>query len=192
MRANKQSRNTLSISAFFAQWFFVGRFPVAPGTIGSIASYPIYLFIINSSNSFQSITSMFWLAFAITLIIGVVSIDSFQKQTKTYDCKSVVIDEVIGMLLVFALAFKPLYYLTKQLSSSFPSIKPDLICFFIGLIVFRFFDITKPSLIGYVDKKVKTSFGVILDDVMAAIFSAVTILVTYKAVNYFVIQGGIN
>ncbi len=42
-----------------------------------------------------------------------------------------------------------------------------------GFIIFRFFDIVKPFPISLVDKKIKNSFGVMLDDIIAALFSGI-------------------
>jgi phosphatidylglycerophosphatase A len=45
--------------------------------------------------------------------------------------------------------------------------------------MFRVFDITKPWPINYIDQKYKNAFGVMLDDIIAAIFAVV--------VHYFVL-----
>ena len=48
--------------------------------------------------------------------------------------------------------------------------------FFLIFVSFRFFDILKIFPANWVDKKIKNSFGVILDDIIAGIYS---ILVLY-------------
>lgn len=89
------------------------------------------------------------------------------------------------MILTFALAFQPCYLITKSIYQSIPLLRPEMICFLIGLIIFRIFDITKPSLIGYVDRRVKTGFGVLLDDIMAAVFAAIFLQISYRVMIYF-------
>jgi len=45
--------------------------------------------------------------------------------------------------------------------------------------LFRFFDIIKPFPINLIDKKMKNGFGVVLDDVLAGIFSAIIYWIGY-------------
>jgi phosphatidylglycerophosphatase A len=45
----------------------------------------------------------------------------------------------------------------------------------IGFVIFRFFDILKPFPINIIDKKIKNGFGVIFDDLLAGIYSGVTL-----------------
>jgi phosphatidylglycerophosphatase A len=51
--------------------------------------------------------------------------------------------------------------------------------------LFRIFDITKPSIIGMVDKKIKSGYGVMLDDVIAGLFSAAVICITIIIIKQF-------
>jgi phosphatidylglycerophosphatase A len=45
---------------------------------------------------------------------------------------------------------------------------------------FRFFDITKPSIIGYCDRKLKNGFGVMFDDLLCGIVTAIIGLLFLK------------
>jgi len=45
-------------------------------------------------------------------------------------------------------------------------------------ILFRFFDILKPFPINLIDKKLKNGLGVLLDDVVAGIFSSLIVWIT--------------
>ncbi|MCS5606589.1 MAG: phosphatidylglycerophosphatase A, partial [Alphaproteobacteria bacterium] len=70
---------------------------------------------------------------------------------------SVVIDEVAGQLLVLIVApLEPLYY-------------------FAGFLVFRLCDITKPWPASWADRKVSGGLGIMLDDVLAALYGLVAI-----------------
>ena len=71
------------------------------------------------------------------------------------DDKSIVIDEIIGYLS-FMIFFDT-----------------NVTNIIIGFLLFRFFDILKPFPISYVDKKIKNSFGVIFDDLLAGLFSGI-------------------
>ena len=45
---------------------------------------------------------------------------------------------------------------------------------FLYFILFRLFDIFKPFPISYVDRKIKNSFGIIFDDILAGLYCVVT------------------
>ena len=51
--------------------------------------------------------------------------------------------------------------------------------FLILFVLFRFFDILKPFPINLVDKKMKNGFGIVLDDVIAGIFTTVLYFIGY-------------
>lgn len=48
-----------------------------------------------------------------------------------------------------------------------------------AFVLFRLFDITKPSIIGKIDKKVKGGLGVMLDDMLAGLFAGLLSTVIY-------------
>ena len=44
-------------------------------------------------------------------------------------------------------------------------------------VLFRFFDIVKPSPINFIDKKLKNGLGVVMDDIIAGLFSLLIVWV---------------
>jgi phosphatidylglycerophosphatase A len=50
--------------------------------------------------------------------------------------------------------------------------------------LFRFFDILKPYPIYIVDKNMKNGFGVVLDDVIAGIYSSIILLIIVSFTYY--------
>ena len=54
-----------------------------------------------------------------------------------------------------------------------------LIYILLSFILFRFFDILKPYPINIVDKKMKNGVGVMLDDIIAGIYSTIVIYIIY-------------
>ena len=165
-------------------WFYVGKLP-APGTCGSIAVYPLYYFIVMHSNSLSNTKSKLLLAIITFCIIGSFAIKKFQKTTNTYDHSYIVIDEVIGQLLTLYISLEWIYNLIKKIPF-FINISTSTLIFLIALIPFRYFDIKKPLIIDYVNRKYKGAFGVIFDDVLAAIFASITIYVINLIVNLFI------
>ncbi len=170
--------------SIISTWFYVGKLP-APGTCGSIAVYPLYYFIIMHSNSLNNIKSKLLLAIITFCIIGSFAIKKFQKTTNTYDHSYIVIDEVIGQLLTLYISLEWIYSLIKKIPF-FINISTSTLVFLIALIPFRYFDIKKPLIIDYVNRKYKGTFGLIFDDILAAIFASVTIYLINLIVSLFI------
>lgn len=135
---------------FFLTFFGAGLSPKAPGTIGSIAGAIIAFFILK----FLSSTTLF-LATILISLIAINVIDNYEKTTGVHDHKSIVIDEVVGVWLAFVISGATL---TQMMLS---------------LILFRVFDITKPSIIGRIDKNVKGGLGVVGDDLVAGFIAGI-------------------
>ncbi len=158
-----------------ATWFYTGKFKFAPGTVGSLAAYPLYYFMVSGSFDIEEAQFSLYITVIILFILGILAIDKFHKETYLIDDKSIVIDEVIGQLLTIALSLQSL----KYLASNFFNIKSELMLinfiFVVAFILFRFFDIRKPLFISIIDRRMKNALGVILDDVGAALLSAATI-----------------
>jgi phosphatidylglycerophosphatase A len=100
---------------------------------------------------------------------------------------------------VFVVFFYSVYFLDKTLKKSFTSSDPkeividefigqsipliicenNFILIILSFFLFRLFDITKPWPANYFDQKVKNSIGVIMDDVIAGIY---TFLIIYLCI----------
>jgi len=189
-KKQKKFRPTFSIETFIVTFFFVGLIPLAPGTLGTLATYPLYYFITDlspiESLHFESLKEqvvfLLWASAIFLTIIGTIAITVYQRKTETMDHKSIVIDEVIGMLITLAISFQWLYEISTFLLT-FMDWKLRNIMFLVAFVVFRFFDITKPLFIGLVDKHFKKPFGVILDDILAAFFASGVIFVAYLIIS---------
>ena len=135
------------------------------------------------------------------------------KRTGRHDPKEVVIDEVVGQMIVFlsgfllvanALEIFPKLYGTAEEPISPPTISQvtefflnspitiiyigsTLVISFICFVLFRIFDIWKPWPINWCDKNMKNSFGVMFDDIFAAVY-AVIILYSFFLMLPFIIN----
>lgn len=146
-------------------WFFItgaysGLFPKAPGTAGSVVALIIGIFIL----AFFDAQTIFLVAI-LTTIIAIKEIDKYEESTGIHDDKRVVIDEFAGMW--FALSIAPA--ININLSEIFVLQNGFLVQSFLSFLLFRYFDITKPSIIGRIDKEAKGGIGVVLDDVIAGV-----------------------
>ena len=130
----------------------MNKFPV-----GSIFGW--FIFIVLS----HFISSIAMVILTIFIIIFSVYISSIViKNLIEKDHKSIVIDELAGIWL----AMIPVIFIaSSQYERSVYAL--------LALIIFRIFDISKPFPISYIDKNFKNAFGVVLDDLIAAIFAAI-------------------
>jgi len=152
------------IISIFTTLFGIGYSPIAPGTIGSIFSIVFLYFLIKFvSYSFLVII------FLIILFISLKLIEKYSNLLKSHDSSTIVIDEFLGIFLII------LFYDYLKFTN-------DFIMFLLILILFRFFDILKIFPINWVDKNIKNSFGVVLDDLLAGVYS---IIVLYS-INVFI------
>jgi len=106
----------------------------------------------------------YWLMLLVTFALGVWVCDHVSRRLGVHDHGGIVWDEMVGYWLAVALV--PLTW--SWLLAAF--------------VLFRIFDIFKPWPINVLDKKVSGGFGIMIDDILAAIY-ALAILV---AVQYFV------
>ena len=89
------------------------------------------------------------------------------------DPRQIVIDEVLGQAM-------PLILLVYLSSKNLINI-PIEIYYLLSFILFRFFDIVKPFPVSYFDKQHKNFFGIIMDDIMAGLYTMLIIyLISFK------------
>ena len=150
----------INFTNLFVSLFYSGYFKKWPGTFASLISililYPIIELNIFSKNIFIYI-------FIFIFIISIYFINKFSNFTKTHDSGIIVIDEFLGIYLIF-IFYEYIYFINSYIT---------LLLIFV---LFRFFDITKIFPANIIDKKMKNSFGVLLDDIVASIY---TIIILY-------------
>lgn len=171
---------------FILTFGYLGKIKKAPGTFGSIGGILFWL-IITKIFTQQNFTIFFqnFLWFLILLIITLFACKNIENYVKNklhktksiksnhqfdhskIDDQTIVIDEVVGQIIALQISLNAinLNYLTANYLSSIQSLIHIIIC----LILFRFFDITKPLIIGYIDRKFKNSLGVMLDDIVSGL-----------------------
>lgn len=144
------------LSYLIATFFYSGKAPFAPGTVGSLATLPL-AFVLAYYFGLTGIIC----GIIISFVLGLVSISQVLKTSK-HDPSYVVIDEVAGQLFSFILIADNLQYDGR---AGF--------LYLLGFMLFRLFDITKPQPAKWADKKVRNALGVMLDDIFAGAYAAV-------------------
>ena len=141
--------------------FGIGHIKYAPGTVASFVTCLIYYSLISIKINFIYLL----IIFLILLIYSIILIDKLSHHFKEKDPKEIVIDEFIGQSI-------PLIFMSEYIISS-----KNPLLFFLAFFLFRFFDILKPFPINIIDKKMKNGLGVMLDDIIAGIYTSITILI---------------
>ncbi|MGC0371551.1 MAG: hypothetical protein DGJ47_000240 [Rickettsiaceae bacterium] len=180
------------ISEIIATVFYIGKIKYAPGTFGSLPAflicYVIKHFAFDNQEVFnidilsfyqQQLLSVFAIEISVLVaifLIGTYCTHVYIKDKDNKDPKEVVIDEVVGQMLTIILVYFPsmlLFFSPFGLLMS-PSYFDLLFLFILPFGLFRLYDIKKPWPICWVDQKCKGALGVMIDDVIAGIFAAVT------------------
>lgn len=147
------------LASCIATVFWVGRFPLAPGTIGSLAALPVIWFL------HAGLGALGVLGFAmIVLAAGVWAAQVHAEATGRVDPGEIVIDEVAGQAI--AIAFLPI----------------GIIEYSMAFILFRVFDIVKVWPARWVDQRVSGGVGIMLDDVIAGLYAGLASLALLKVI----------
>ncbi len=144
---------------FIVTFFYIGHAKIAPGSIASLVTTLIFYFFAK-----HLISYLFIIIILITSILAFFAVSIYTSELSEKDRSEIVIDEVIGQ----SIALLPLLLFEQ-------SNHPQLFMCIISLLFFRFFDIVKPYPINKFDR-MNNTFGVIFDDVLAGIFSALLLI----------------
>ena len=148
----------------FITFFKIGEIKYVPGTIASLVTCLLFLLFLN----FLNIVILFFFTLLITFYSFVAinySLDSFDSN----DPREIVIDEVVGQMLpLLAIPIYETLYLAPK----------EYYCI-MAFVLFRLFDIWKPFPINYIDKNIEGSLGVILDDILAGIYTIVILIMIF-------------
>ena len=128
-----------------ATFFYLGKLPFAPGTWGSLGALALWLFLPLSFAVHLAVISTFF-------ILGVYSSNKVAEAMADHDPSEVVIDEAVGMGI-------SLFMLPHSLG-----------LYILAFILFRVFDIFKPSFIFRI-QNLPGGWGIMMDDVLAGIIT---------------------
>lgn len=135
----------------FAFGFGSGLSPVAPGTVGTVAAIPFYLFVA------QWNLAGYTLFVALGAVIGVWICGQASRQLQVHDHPGIVWDEFVG------------YWITMW------AVPGGWQWILAGFLIFRLYDIVKPWPVSLLDKKVGGGFGIMIDDVLAGVMACLTL-----------------
>lgn len=136
--------------------FGSGLSPVAPGTVGTLAAIPLYLLIALLPTWTQV------LLIIVGFVIGIYVCARTSEDLGVHDHSGIVWDEFVG------------FWLTMLIATLF-KLDVNITLLLAGFVCFRFYDIIKPWPIAWVDSKVTGGLGIMLDDVLAAVYAGLTL-----------------
>jgi phosphatidylglycerophosphatase A len=151
---------------FIVTIVYVGFLPYAPGTFGSIAAIlaGYWLQVWGGLPALICFTlAFFFLGWVLTYLY-------LLENNSSHDPQEIVIDEVVGQWVTY-LPLSAYTWIFELSIFSYP-----LFDWLIALILFRIFDIWKPWPVGWADRQ-NNALGVMLDDVLAAIYAASSICI---------------
>lgn len=134
---------------FLAFGFGSGLAPKAPGTFGTLAAIPVWY-----------LAAQLPLLGYVLVLLAVIAVGPFlcgrtADDLGVHDHSGIVWDEIAGFLLTMLCA------------------PVSVVAVLAGFLLFRLFDIVKPWPIGWLDRRVKGGTGIMVDDLVAAIFAAI-------------------
>ena len=139
---------------FIAFGFGAGLAPFAPGTFGTLLALPLYWLLAPQVEALE-----YLLMIVVLFCLGVWACGVTGRTLGVADHGGMVWDETVAFLLV--LLFTPA--LPAWQAAAF--------------LLFRLFDIVKPPPIRYYDRTLKSGFGVMLDDLIAAFYTLLVLAV---------------
>jgi phosphatidylglycerophosphatase A len=132
---------------FLAFGFGSGLSPKGPGTAGTLAAIPVYLLLLVFGEQ------VYLLATLLICVSGVWLCQYAADKLGVHDFGGIVWDEIAGYLVT--MLFVPFSWAAVL----------------IGFLLFRLFDIFKPWPICVLDKELGGGLGIMLDDLVAGLFS---------------------
>jgi phosphatidylglycerophosphatase A len=153
--AKAKSRRPIPASQVFGDpWCFLGfgfgtgLAPIIPGTFGTLPALPLYWLLAGLPLSWY-LTAVVGL-----FLLGILICQRCEDRFGISDHSGIVWDEIVGYLVtMIAVPF------------SWPAAA-------LGFLLFRAFDMLKPWPIRWLDRSVHGGLGIMLDDVLAALFAA--------------------
>ena len=153
------------INVLLSTFFGYGYLTKAPGTIASAVT-TIFIYVVYEVLGYTDLKFSI-IFFVFLFFYSFYAVKDSEAEFENKDPRQIVIDEVLGqsMPLIFLLYLNK----TNQISISVEAY------YIFSFVFFRFFDILKPFPVSYFDKNYKNYFGIIMDDIMAGLYSMIVI-----------------
>ena len=156
MTADREQTRQIALATptgFLACGLGSGLSPKAPGTAGSVAALVFAV---------PLVTLPWWAGLGLVVLafaVGCYLCGETSRRLGVHDHGGIVWDEFVGLWLVLLwIPFEPAWWVA-------------------AFVLFRLFDIVKPWPIRWLDRRVGGGFGIMIDDILAAVYALVPLLV---------------
>jgi len=146
----------MSAAQLFATWFGSGLSKLAPGTVGSVCTLPLYALLARTP------ALVYWSVTLAVTLLGVWASEQTARELGDEDPQSVVIDEVAGVLIALGFAR----------GLGWPALAA-------AFLLFRLFDIVKPGPVDWVQNLKPPGVGIMADDVLAGLGAGACVYVGF-------------
>jgi phosphatidylglycerophosphatase A len=140
-------------AGFLAFGFGAGLARYAPGTMGTIVAIPFAIALKSLPPHY------FWISIMLAFLLGIYLCEVTSKRLRQHDPGGIVWDEMVG------------YWLTISL------LPVNGLWWLAAFVLFRFFDIVKPWPIRRVEKGLGGGLGIMVDDIIAALYAMIVLTV---------------
>ena len=153
------------INVLISTFFGYGYLTRIPGTVTSLVT-TIFIYITYEYLGYTDLNFSL-VFFTLLFFYSFYAVKDAESEFKNKDPRQIVIDEVLGQSM-------PLILLLYLNQNNQISIQIE-IYYVLSFLFFRFFDILKPFPVSYFDTNFKNFFGIIMDDIMAGLYSMLLI-----------------
>ena len=159
------------VNVLLSTFFGYGYLTKVPGTVASAVT-TVFIYLAYEVLEYKDLKFSI-IFFVLLFFYSFYAVKDSETEFENKDPRQIVIDEVLGqsMPLILLLHLSQ----TGQINISIE------IYYILSFLFFRFFDILKPFPVSYFDQNYKNYFGIIMDDIMAGLYSMILIyLITLK------------
>lgn len=139
----------------------IGLMRVWPGTWGTAVGVPLFFLLQDLPPLARGV------AYAVLIAAGAWAAARTGDDLGLHDHNAIVVDETVGMALTLELF-------------GWAMGAPGWGAVLVGFVLFRLFDSTKPFPIRLIDRRMNGGFGVILDDLWAAAYAAIALILVMR------------
>ena len=162
-------------------WFGSGLIIPAPGTWGTVGGLIFGLLLWQITNGF-----FVFVAAIILFFLGLKAVERLEEKLDDHDPSFIVIDEVAAILLILSFNSLMISWMgSLGVGGHFATIM-NVVTF----LLFRYFDAKKPGYIGIADKEMKGAWGVMMDDLIAALYTIIASILLFVAIDFLSIFWG--
>ena len=155
------------INVLISTFFGYGYLTKIPGTVTSLVT-AVFIYIAYEYLGYTDLKFSI-IFFSLLFFYSFYAVKDAESEFKNKYPRQIVIDEVLGqaMPLILLLYLNQTNRLNMQIE----------IYYVLSFVFFRFFDILKPFPVSYFDKNFKNYFGIIMDDIIAGLYSMLLIYI---------------